>query len=156
MARKKTVIKQDIKYRDGDIKVQYVARLNAELPAEHSRIIQAIRTAIRYLKTLSRSQHTAIRSALFQLNNCIEELPPDTKPEVYAKSIAYMSYSMDEVLKKILAKMSNCKVDSLTLARFQLEYGQTPKKRDRDDLMCAKRSTKRKYNDDDEERRDDD
>jgi len=156
MARKKTVIKQDIKYRDGDIKVQYVARLNSELPTEHSRIIQAIRTAIRHLKTLARSQNPAIRTSLFQLNNCIQELPTGTTPEMYAKSIAYMSYSMDEVLKKILAKMSNCKVDSLTLARFQLEYGQTPKKRDRDDLMCSKRSTKRKYHDEDEERRDDD
>ncbi len=156
MGRKKTVIKQDIKYKDGDIKVQYVARLNGELPAEHRRIIDAIKMSIRHLRTLRRSQHPAIRASLFQLNNCIQELPEDVKPEVYAKSIAYMSYSMDEVLKKILAKMSNCKVDALTLARFQLEYGQTPKKRDRDDLMCSKRSTKRKYSDDDEERRDDD
>lgn len=156
MGRKKTAIKQDIKYRDGDVKVQYVARLNAELPREHSRIIAAIGTAIRYLKTLSRSQHPAIRTSLFQLHNCIQELPSGTEPEMYARSIAYMSYSMDEVLKKILAKMSNCKVEALTLARFQLEYGQTPKKRDRDDLMCAKRSTKRKYRDDDEECREDD
>jgi hypothetical protein len=45
---------------------------------------------------------------------------------------------MEDTLN-ILATIKHSTIEELQQARFLLTYGQTPKKRDRDDTMCTKK-----------------
>jgi hypothetical protein len=140
MKKRKASSKVDIVYNCDGVKINYVSRSLSELPDEYARIRKALVTTLRLLKTLRRSPHPAIAAAYFQISNCMH--PVDTtKPEEVTRYIARVSYVMNDTLKNILSKLSNSNIDTLKQIRFQLEYGQTPKKREKDELILQQRNS---------------
>lgn len=136
MARRKRANKLSIIYKRGDVKIVYVPRATEDLLPEAKRIHVCVSRALRTLRLLRRTRHAAIKAAIWQL----EQLPPPTKDMTDTELVTYIgvtSYTMEDTLG-LLGELKTSKIDELQAARFQLTYGQTPKKRDRDDTMCTK------------------
>ncbi len=129
-AKRKTAskIKIPVIYSHGKDHIIYVARLPAELAAEHARVVVCLGKALHQLKLL-RSPHPAVATARTQLEHCDCQLPEQATHYDIAKRIATLSFTMADTFQ-ILAALSNSNVDRLKEARFQLTFGQTPKQRD--------------------------
>lgn len=136
MARRKRTNKLPIIYKNGATKVVYVSRAPDELLTEAKRMYGCIQVALRQLKSLKRTRHAALKGAVWQLTQ-VEEPSAGESIASLVDYIAVVSYLMEDSLA-MLASLKNSKIDELEEARFNLTYGQTPKKRDRDDTMCSK------------------
>ena len=136
MARRKRANKLPIVYRSGSSKVVYVSRAPDELFTEAKRVWGSIQVALRQLKALKRTRHSALRGAVWQLSQ-VEPPLKEANTASLVDYIATVSYLMEDSIS-MLATLKNSKIDELEEARFHLTYGQTPKKRDRDDTMCSK------------------
>lgn len=125
--------KPAVVYDDGIRHVDYVGRAHSEVNAEIRRVAHHLMLALRRLRTMRRVQHPAVRAAIFILEN--------SKPNVEsaaAKELARLSFLMDDALKT-LSTITNSNADYLKEARFNLLYGQTPKKRDRDTILGGRK-----------------
>lgn len=138
MARKrKKPNKLPVIYKDSKVRIVYVSRSPEELFPEAVRIYSAVQVALRHLHLLRRSPHAAIHAAEWQLANVVAPPAWATTP-LLVDYISTTSYLMEDTLN-ILATIKHSTIEELQQARFLLTYGQTPKKRDRDDTMCTKK-----------------
>jgi hypothetical protein len=127
--------KPAVVYDDGIRRVDYVGKLPHEVQGEIQRVCRHIDMTLRLLKPMSRTQHPAVRAAIFVLQN----IEPDRSSHQH-KELARISYLMETALN-MLSKMTNSKADYLQSARFNLLYGQTPKRRDRDTIIGGSKET---------------
>jgi hypothetical protein len=127
--RARRTIKIPVIYQQGPIRIEYVDKTPSELDPELARVRESVHRALQILARLSRLKHIAIVSARFQLQNCLSELKPDSSHDDKAKELARINYTMEDTLG-LLNRLSNSRIEWLEAARFQLTYGQTPKKRD--------------------------
>ena len=121
--------KPEVVYDDGIRRVDYVGRMPTEINAEIRRVAHHLGLALRRLKTMERAQHPAVRAAIFILQN--------TKPRVTssdARELARVSFMMEQALNT-LSVIKHSNADYIKEARFNLLFGQTPKKRDRDAIL---------------------
>lgn len=136
MSRRKRTNKMQIVFRNGATRVVYVSRAPDELFDEASRIHTCSLSALRQLRLLKRTRHAAVKAAVWQLEQ-LAEPNPKWSTAALVDYIASASFLMEDTLG-ILSALKNSNIDELRAARFQLTYGQTPKKRDRDDTMCTR------------------
>ena len=146
MAKKKTSKPRPrVFYDDGKTRIEYVGRALHEIKGEILRVDGCLKLALKSLRTMRRSQHPAVRAAIFTLENIQPKLDSQDP-----KELARISYLMGDALQT-LAVMKNSNADYLKSARFHLLYGQTPKKRDREAILGGKKT----YTDRDETHYDD-
>lgn len=128
-------VKPAVVYDDGIRRVDYVGRAHSEVNAEIRRVAHHLMLALKRLQTMRRVQHPAVRAAIFILRNSRPKVD-----SVAAKELARLSFLMDDALKTLSA-IKNSNADYLKEVRFNLLYGQTPKKRDRDAILggCKER-----------------
>lgn len=134
MARRKPKAesaKPRVIYDDGVNHVEYVSRPESEINTEILRAVAAIRLAKRHLLQHVRSPNPIVRATLFIIDN----INPDTSSHD-PKELARISFLMDDALST-LNKMRHTGADHIRLARFQLLYGQTPKRRDRAAILTG-------------------
>lgn len=122
-------VKPPVVYDDGLRRVDYVGRAHSEVNAEIRRVAHHLSLALQRLRTMKRAQHPAVRAAIFILENTRPKLESHS-----AKELARVSFLMDDALK-VLSVIRHSNADYLKYARFNLLYGQTPKKRDRDTIL---------------------
>lgn len=128
--RKRTPARKiPVRYNDGTTDIDYVARTPSELRDELQRVQEAILEAARILSRLHRTRHIVIKTARFQLEHALRNLPNDSTDEDIAAELARLSYLMEDTLN-ILNKLTHCRISYLKQARFKLTYGQTPKRRE--------------------------
>jgi hypothetical protein len=135
-------VKPAVVYDDGLRRVDYVGRAHSEVNAEILRVAHRLELALRKLRTMRRTQHPAVRAAIFLLQN----IKPDLTSHA-AKELARISYLMGDALET-LAVIKNSNADYLKEARFNLLYGQTPKKRDRDTILNVRKERIDTHDDD--------
>jgi len=145
MASKRTLNKISVVYNAQGRYIEYVGRTPSELLPEYKRVCAAVDSCARITKTLLRSPHPAVRAAYYQLLNCDVSIPEPPTNQNIADAIARVSYTLEDTML-ILAKISNSNIEPLRELRFHLTYGQTPKKRDRNDIIIT-RAVKEKYED---------
>lgn len=136
-------VKPPVVYDDGIRHVDYVGRAHSEVNAEIKRVVHHLGLALRRLRTMRRVQHPAVRAAIFILQNA--------KPDVTstsAKELARLSFLMGDALET-LAAIKHSNADYLKYARFNLLYGQTPKKRDRDTILGGHKERVENHEDED-------
>jgi hypothetical protein len=126
-------VKPAVVYDDGIRRVDYVGRAHSEVNAEIRRVSHHLMLALRRLRTMRRVQHPAVRAAIFLLQNAKPKLE-----SVSAKELARLSFLMGDALN-LLSTITNSNADYLKDARFNLLYGQTPKKRDRDTILSGRK-----------------
>jgi hypothetical protein len=135
----------NIVYDNGIVKVDFVGRIAKELPKEFERVKLSIVKSIRLLAYLKRSPHPAIKAATFQLENAVRPIDANNMQDI-ADEIARLSFIMADTVT-LLATLSNSEIEQLQRLRFELTYGQTPKKRELEDPICGR---KRRLDRDDE------
>jgi hypothetical protein len=127
--RRRSTVKVPIRFRLGDITVEYVSRAEDQVWNEYCRVRNAVLDATRILNLLKRIRHPVLVTARVQLAHVLDDVQEDAELDVVAAEIARLSYVMDDTVT-VLAGLKHCRVPHLQAARFALTYGQTPKKRD--------------------------
>lgn len=115
-------------YRGVSPPIEYVDKSPFELRAELQRVYAAIATASKLFERLARFRHPAIPAARFQLANAIRETS-GMDDEALANELARLNYTMEDTVR-ILSLMSLCEQEWLEKIRFELTFGQTPRKRE--------------------------
>jgi hypothetical protein len=131
--RKTIKVKPPVVYDDGIRRVDYVGRAHCDVNTEIRRVAHHLMLALRKLRIMRRVQHPAVRAAIFLLQN----IKPNVESHS-AKELARVSFLMGDALQT-LSVLKNSNADFLKEARFNLLYGQTPKKRDRDTILSGRK-----------------
>lgn len=128
MSKKKN-IKYPIVWTSNGEEFVYVDKLTPELRPEYRRLADSIRLGIRMLSFMRRIRHPAIVSARFNLLNAGVVDPDSLSDEQVALELGRLSHLMHDTVT-LLNQLSGSRIDHLEQARFQLTFGQVPKKRD--------------------------
>lgn len=117
-----------IVFRGVEPPIEYVDKTAHELRIELQRVHAAVATTQMLLSRLPRALHPGIKAARFQLANMLRDVSALTDDEA-ADELARLNYCMEDALA-LLNMLSDSKVEWLEKARFELTFGQTPRKRE--------------------------
>lgn len=112
----------------GNVKVEYVPRLEADLYPEFIRMQCACIAGLRCLQQMSFARHVVLSAVRFQLERCVCTLPVGATPSFIACEIGRTSYIL-ELCINMLGKLKHVGNPYFKELLFVLRFGQTPHKR---------------------------